>query len=317
MTFFEFLEKFPTELACIEYYIKVRYGNEVKCNHCGCKHSVYHIAKYPKNFICFNCKNTFSIFKGTIFEKSCTDLRKWLYAIHLILNSKKAISALQLKREIGVTYKTAWRMLHKIREAMKNEKNDNNQDNDNNNDNGGFSKLLEGIVEIDETYIGGKAENMHTSKRINAKGVFEKLIVMGMIERNGGVKAVKIDDTKANTLLKQIYSNVKQGSLIITDELKGYKQIGLEYNHKCVNHSAGEYSRQENFEDRKEGYKSYKIYTNTIEGFWATLKRGVFGIYHHISCKYAENYINEFCFRYNNRASEMVFERLMRRTIIG
>ena len=115
MTFFEFLEKFPTELACIEYYIKVRYGNEVKCNHCGCKHSVYHIAKYPKNFICFNCKNTFSIFKGTIFEKSCTDLRKWLYAIHLILNSKKGISALQLKREIGVTYKTAWRMLHKIR----------------------------------------------------------------------------------------------------------------------------------------------------------------------------------------------------------
>ena len=140
---------------------------------------------------------------------------------------------------------------------------------------------------------------------------------MGMIERNGGVKAVKIDDTKANTLLKQIYSNVKQGSLIITDELKGYKQIGLEYNHKCVNHSAGEYSRQENFEDRKEGYKSYKIYTNTIEGFWATLKRGVFGIYHHISCKYAENYINEFCFRYNNRASEMMFERLMRRTILG
>ena len=176
--------------------------------------------------------------------------------------------------------------------------------------------MLEGIVEIDETYIGGKAENMHTSKRINAKGVFEKLIIMGMIERNGGVKAVKIDDTKANTLLKQIYSNVKQGSLIITDELKGYKQIGMEYNHKCVNHSAGEYSRQENFEDRKEGYKSYKIYTNTIEGFWATLKRGVFGIYHHISCKYAENYINEFCFRYNNRTSEMVFERLMRRTIV-
>ena len=114
MTFFDFLKKFPTELACIKHYIKIRYKDKITCNHCKCSEKIYHIEKYPKNFICFNCNNTFSIFKDTIFEKSCTDLRKWMYAIHLFLNDKKGISALQLQREIAVTYKTAWRMLQKF-----------------------------------------------------------------------------------------------------------------------------------------------------------------------------------------------------------
>jgi transposase-like protein len=104
MNFFEFIKKFPTELSCIKHFIKIRYPNGVKCNHCKAENKVYHIEKYPKNFICFSCENTFSIFTNTIFEKSCTDLRKWMYAIHLFLNGKKGISGCQLQREISVTY---------------------------------------------------------------------------------------------------------------------------------------------------------------------------------------------------------------------
>ncbi len=305
MTFFEFLKKFPTELACIQNYIKIRYGNKVKCNHCKSENSVYHIEKHPKNFICHNCNNTFSIFKDTIFEKSCTDLRKWMYAIHLFLNGKKGISALQLKREIVVTYKTAWRILQKIREAMKNE--------DDNDSNGG---LLSGFVEVDECYIGGKAENKHMHERIKAKGIFEKMIILGMVERNGSIKAMKIDDTKAKTLINEINKNIKDGSVVITDEHRGYHSMSREYNHHRVNHSQGQYSREHTQETREEGLKKFKVHTNTIEGFWATLKRGVFGIYHHISNKYAENYISEFCFRYNNRNNVNVFDLVLRKSIL-
>jgi transposase-like protein len=272
MTFFEFLKKFPTELACTQHYIKIRYGNKVKCNHCKCENSVYHIEKHPKNFICHNCNNTFSVFKDTIFEKSCTDLRKWMYAIHLFLNGKKGISALQLKKEIGVTYKTAWRMLQKIREAMGNDDNDSE---------GGF-------VEVDECYIGGKAENKHMYERIKAK-----------------------------TLINEINKNIKEGSIVITDEHKGYHSVSSDYQHCKVNHSQDEYSREESFENREKGYTKFKVHTNTIESFWATLKRGIYGISHYISNKYNENYIAEFCFRYNNRMNENVFDLVLSKSILS
>ena len=122
MNFFEFNKKFPTELACIEYFIKIRYKDVVLCNHCTSA-KISHRKDTPKVFDCSTCRNTFSIFKGTIFEKSCTDLRKWMYAIHLFLNSKKGISGYQLQREIGVTYKTAWRILKHVRIAMVNPEN--------------------------------------------------------------------------------------------------------------------------------------------------------------------------------------------------
>jgi hypothetical protein len=150
-----------------------------------------------------------------MFEKSDTDLRKWFYAIHLFLNGKKGISALQLQREISVTYKCAWRILHKIREAMS--KKDNDDDND-----GG---MLQGIIEIDECYIGGKASNKHTKERIKLKEKDNKAIVIGMIERNGEVKAYHIENTKTHSLQDKIYKNVKEGSTIITDEFAGYSQL--------------------------------------------------------------------------------------------
>ena len=140
MNFFEFNKQFPTEIACVEHFITIRYNNKVICKHCTAINT-HHRKDHPKMFQCSSCNNSFSIFKGTIFEKSDTDLRKWMYAIHLFLNSKKGISGYQLQREIGVTYKTAWRMLRQIRLAMGNPES---------------QEFMGTLVEIDETYVGGK-----------------------------------------------------------------------------------------------------------------------------------------------------------------
>lgn len=154
MNFIQFLEKFPTEKAVIQHFITVRYPDGVKCNHCG-SHKVYQKTKYPKVFNCNGCDSTFSVFKDTIFENTSTDMRKWMYAIHLFLNGKKGISGLQLMREVGVTYKTAWRMLKQIRIAMGNGKN---------------SKFSETVIEMDETYVGGKPSISHDNDKPNIKG---------------------------------------------------------------------------------------------------------------------------------------------------
>jgi transposase-like protein len=303
MNFFEFNKKFPTEEACIQYFIKIRYKDGIKCNHCGSQKYVYRATHNKKCFVCHACKNGFSIFSGTIFEKSDTDLRKWMYAIHLFLNAKKGISAMQLQRVIAVTYKTAWRMLHKIREAMSDDDDD-------------ISGGLKGIVECDEVYIGGKAENKHMSKRIVAKGIYEKMVIFGMVERGGSVKALKVNDAKANTLISEINKTIQEGSIVMTDDHKSYHAISNRYNHRRVNHSKSEYVKDGFINTREEGYKTFKIHTNTIEGFWATLKRGVNGIYHHISNKYAQSYINEFAFRYNNRENSNVFDLVLEKSVL-
>ena len=294
MNFFTFLEKFPTEEKVIEHFIKVRYKN-IKCNHCGHdKIYTYSDEKRKKFFRCGACNRDFSIFKGTIFEKSCTDLRKWFFAIHLFLNGKKGISALQLQREIEVTYKTAWRMLHKIREAMGNRKDDDD-------DNDGF---MSNIIEIDEVYLGGKAENKHMSERIKAKGKFKKDVVLGMIERAKQVRAFKLENAKTNAIFEKIIDNIKEGSRIITDEHKAYYWLYSRFNHEVVNHSKGKYK------------KGKDTHTNSIEGFWATLKRGIYGVYHHISSQHTQNYINEFCFRYNERDNDNVFDKLIKQCVL-
>ncbi len=297
MNFQEFKKKFPSKKAIIDHFVKLRYEKGVSCSHCGCSgEKIYQRLDLPKMFECKDCGNSFSVFAGTIFEKSSTDLKKWFYAIHLFLNGKKGISALQLQREIGTTYKTAWRMLRQIRLAMGNKKKKKDDDDDND--------FMNTIIEIDETYLGGKAENKHMSERIAAKGIFEKNIVLGMLERDKEVRAFVIDDAKRDTIMAKIHENVKKDSKIMTDEHKAYYWLYSQYQHQVVNHSKGEYK------------KGVDAHTNSIEGFWSTLKRGVYGIYHHVSKKHLQLYVNEFAFRYNNRKNSEMFNLVLAQAVL-
>lgn len=300
MNFFEFLNKFPTEDKVIEYFVKVRYGQEKPtCNHCGSCNKIYKrgIGRF---YDCKECGNTFSIFKDTIFENTTTDLKKWMYAIHLFLNGKKGISGLQLMREIKVTYKTAWRMLKQIRLAMGNKEN---------------QEFIDTILEIDETYIGGKPRKKNKGRDDDDKGNkrgrgTSKTPVVGIIDRNNKkVHArVALPNKEGQKLSgKQLLEIIKQvakcdNNVIITDEFRGYnilkktRQIHLKIDHTSE-------------------FANGLIHTNNIESFWSTLKRGVLGIYHHISPKYLQNYVDEFCFRYNNRENQNVFDLMIKQTI--
>ena len=281
---FEMINKIKTEQQAIKYFVKIRWNKQITCPHCN-NLGAYNLKNEGKNFKCKSnkCNKLFSYKTGTIFENTKVSMRKWFLAIYL---HKKGISSYQLMRDLKITQKTAWFMLHRIREVMKD-----------------LNINLEGVVEIDEAYLGGKAENMHMSKRIQARGIYKKVAVLGMIERNGKVKATKINDTKANTLKTEIYNTVKEHSLIITDELNAYKNISNSYNHQSVNHSAGEYVKEFVFENRKSGRQAYKIHTNNIENFWSHMKRGIYGIYHFITEKHSQAYIGEFQYRWNSKDS--------------
>ncbi len=300
MTFLEFIKRFPDEQAVIDHFIKIRYPKGLRCNHCGgCQ--VY-ARKNPKFFDCEGCKNTFSVFKSTIFEKSYTDLRKWMYALHLFLNGKKGISGKQLQREVGVTYKCAWRMLKQIREAMGNKE---------------TRKTFEAIVEIDETYVGGQRrkpnkrdddDDLPPLKR--GRGT-KKQPVVAVIDRNKKkVHArVALPDRKGKKLtgkqLLQILSEVtKDGSTVITDEFRSYRAVKApQYFRLMIDHS--------------KMFSDGLVHTNTVESFWATLKRGIYGIYHHVSLKYLQNYVDEFCFRYNNRNDiDKAFDLVLKQAIL-
>lgn len=297
MNFIEFLDKFPTEKAVIDNFLKIRYKDGLECNHCGSS-KVYQRNTNHKVFDCKGCNNTYSPFTGTIFYKSRTDLRKWMYAIHLFLNGKKGISGLQLQREIGVTYKTAWRMLKQIRIAMGNKENE---------------RFIETIVEIDETYVGGKPRknNDHDNTPPNKRGRgTKKTPVIGVVDRNGKKVHAKVAFPDKNgkkltgkQLLKILDEVCKDDVTVMTDEFSGYNTLKKKgYVHLRIDHTVA--------------YSNGDIHTNNIESFWATLKRGILGIYHHVSVKYMQNYIDEFCFRYNNRENTEMFDLVLKQAVI-
>ena len=311
MTFLTLVKMFPTEESVIKYYINTRYPDGVKCNYCGSE-KVYQEHKRPKVFSCNDCKTTFSPFKGTIFEKSSTDMRKWMYAIHLFINGKKGISGLQLQREIDVTYKTAWRMLHQIRKAMGNSEN---------------QEFFDTIIEMDETYVGGKPrkengyndddnddDNNATPPRVNKRGRgTNKTPVVGVIDRNNkkvfakialpNKEGKKLTAKQLIDILKTV-SKQENGNTIITDEFKSYDPLKRNnFVHLRIDHTEG-------FSDNNG------THTNNIESFWATLKRGVYGIYHHISVKYMQKYVDEFCFRYNNRENNSMFNLVLKQSVL-
>lgn len=210
--------------------------------------------------------------------------------IYLINSNKKGISSCQLANQVGITQKTAWFVLHRIREACQSKD---------------FNKPFDGgIVEVDEAYLGGKEENRHMKDRI--KGKKEKSVVIGLVDRNNKrVKAIKVDNAKAISLQSQIYKNVKEENILITDEFKSYSSISnTRYNHKRINHSSGEYVKYGSTNKQGEERKAFKIHTNTIEGFWSQLKRGINGVYHWVSHKHIQKYCNEFSYKYDTREME-------------
>jgi len=268
---------FKDEQICREYLEQIRWNGTITCPDKECGHDKVFKFSNGKVYKCAKCKKQFSVRAGTIFEDSKIPLSKWYAAIYLITSHKKGISSLQLHRDLGVTQKTAWYMLHRVRHTF------------------GFSvskEKLEGIIEADETFIGGLEGNKHKHKQtkgVQGRSSEVKTPIVGIIERGGELRAKKVKDTKGYSLRPFVVENVAFNSTLNTDEWHGYNGLSRIYKHKRVNHRQGEYVNGSN-------------HTNTMEGFWSLLKRGVIGIYHSVSEKHLQLYVDEFVFRYNTKA---------------
>ncbi|MFL5328869.1 MAG: IS1595 family transposase [Gemmataceae bacterium] len=272
-TLAEAIKYFADPDRCLEFLIPLRWPSGIACPRCAC--ADHSFLKTRRIWKCKGCKRQFSIKVGTVMEDSPIKLSTWLCAIWMIANCRNGISSYEIHRGLGVCQKTAWFLLHRVRYAMKA---------------GTFTKLS-GTVECDESYIGGRAEFMHKSKRekaIKGRGTAGKAIVMGILERGGKVRARTIPNTKMETLHREVEANVEPGSHVMTDPQPGYRALNATFDHDTVNHSAGEYVRG-------------AIHTNGIENFWSLLKRAIKGTYISVNAEHLDAYADEQAFRYNVR----------------
>lgn len=268
----EFQKHFSTNEKCRLYLEEQRWNGTPCCPFCGTVKVTR--LKDGKRFQCNEkeCRKQFSVTVGTVAENTKIPLTKWFLAMYILSNHSKGISSLQLASWLGVTQKTAWFLNHRIREML--------TDND--------AELLNQVVEIDETYVGGKESNKHKSKRTSKGGVGKKAMVLGAIQRNGKLITEVIEQTNIENITKVIDKNIEQNTLIITDEHHAYKRLKENFQHEKVNH-------------RKKEYVRGIVHTNTIEGYWNILKKQINGIHHFVSPKHLQRYCNESSYRHNNR----------------
>ena len=263
----EFFSQFPTDDACLEHLWQTRYGDKVECPKCGKVGKFYRLSKEPA-YSCPRCGHHIHPMVGTPFEKSRTPLQKWFYAMYLFTTTRHGVSAKELQRQLGVTYKCAWRMGREIRKYM--------------------AKVdgetpLGGAVEADETYVGGHRPGKP------GRGAGGKTVVFGMLERGGDVMAQVVPNVSKRTLYPIITENIEPGSTVHTDEFGTYRKLDREgYKHKTVSHKLGEYVNGD-------------CHVNGLEGFWVRLKLSIRGTHVHVSRKHLQKYVKEFEYRYNRR----------------
>ena len=271
---FDLMDAFPDEQTCLDHLRSIRWKDGEFCPHCGCNRIMHFGDK--KTFKCSDCRQRFSIKVGTIFQDTKLPLRKWFMAIWLITNHSKGIASTTLAKDLKITQKSAWFVLHRLRHAARTPS---------------FAAPLSGEVEADTTFVGGKEKNKHAGKKTpGSQGGANKAVVIGVIQRDGELRTEHVADAKASTLQGAIRRNVVPKSAMMTDEDRSFVGLSKDYLHRAVNHSAGEYVRLGGW-----------VHTNSIEAVWALLKRQIYGIHHYVSDKHLKRYLAEMTWRYNRR----------------
>ena len=266
---FQLFEAFPDEQAAIDHLTAIRWKDGAFCPYCNSKRVMHFSDK--RTHKCADCQQRFSIKVGTIFENTKLPLRKWFAAIWLVTSHKKGIASTTLARDLKITQKSAWFVLHRLRYAAKTKS---------------FNRPLEGEVEMDESFVGGKEAN---KRKGGTQGGAGKVTIFGLLERGGEIRVSKVDNLKGKTIRQQVDEHVEPGSTLYTDEHPSYAGLKPDYYHFQVNHSAGEYVRW------------FFIHVNGIEGAWGLFKRQIYGIHHWVSEKHLQAYLDEMCYRYNRR----------------
>lgn len=276
----EFMREFPDDDACLNHLWRSRYspdGEHAECPRCDQVRSFkkYGTAQQRQSWTCTGCGLHLHPTAGTIFHKSSTSLHLWYYALYLITSTRCGISAKQLERELGVTYKTAWRMFRLIRTTLMSDED---------------AAPLGGKVEADETYFNRSRRNRpwEPARRSGAGPTIGERTVFGMVERQGRVVVKHVEDATADTLSREIDAHVLPTSMVFTDMHPSYKRTGKHYDHFRINHTA-------------KVWVEGDVHTQTIEGFWSLVKRGINGVYHSVSAEYLQSYLDEYAWRYNHR----------------